>query len=203
MANEERLGPVGTLGNGYRQESPYFLDDAPPRAKRSAFFTFTLAQLMWWMPLLWARFLYAPDVGRHGVNMVVWTVALLIVLAVGMQAYWLIRAVRGGEYQNLYGKLISMAILSALVVLMILIGWGSSNLPAASPYGSNFYLFSAALAVFFLISGFTETIHALRAGSRWGAGYDAVSSWRLENSAYMLLWNCLWFVVFYVIFFWF
>ncbi|APZ41942.1 hypothetical protein [Acidihalobacter ferrooxydans] len=202
MDKEERLGPVGSLGNGYRQETPYYIDDATPRTKRSAFFTITLASVMWWVPLLWARFLYAPGVGPHKINLFAWTVAMVLVLASGAQAYRLLRALRAGEYKELYPKLVSMVVLGLLVCASIFWGWASSSVSIATPYGSIYYFFSTALGVFFLVSIFTETLHAMRAGSRWGAGYDVTSGWRVENSAYVWLWNCLWFLVFYVIFFW-
>lgn len=201
MAKEENLGPVGTLHKDYRQESRYIIDDAPPRAKRSAFFVITLATLMWWFPLLWSRFLYAPNVGVHGVNTFVWTIGLLWVLISAVVAASVIRAVRAGAYDTLYGKLLTLTGLGALVCATIIGGWATSSLNIATPLGSNFYLFSAVLGFFFLASVFTETIHALRAGSPWGAGYNEASAWRLENSAYFWLWNCFWYAVFYVIFF--
>ena len=202
MASESNLGPIGKLGNGYRQESPYVIDDAPPRVKRSAFFTIVLAQLMWWMPLLWARFLYAPYERVSGVNYFVWSLAALIALASALQAFRILGAARQGRFAALGSLLRTQAILGAAVCGVIIGGWATSSLAIDTPLGSNFYFFSAAVAFFFLLSTLGEAIHALRAGSRWGAGYDAASVWRVENGAYFWLWNCLWMFVFYAIFFW-
>jgi len=201
MLGSNQTGTAADLGNGYRHESPYIIDDAPPRAKRSAFFTITLASIMWWMPIIWVRFLYAPGVQERGLNVFSWTVTALLALLGIVPAVQLIRAVRQGRFEAMTGKLIGMISIALLVCVGILVGWATSSLPISTPLGSSFYFFSAALGVFFLISAFVETIHALRAGSSWGVGYDATSSWRVENSAYMWLWNCFWFLVFYVIFF--
>lgn len=201
MLGSNQTESAAQWGNGYRQESPYFIDDAPPRAKRSAFFTITLASIMWWLPLIWVRFLYAPTETVHGVNAFIWSLTTVLVLIGIMPAVQLIRAMRQGRYDQLSGKLTSMVLIALLVCVGIIVGWATATLPIATPLGGVFYFYSAALGFFFLVSAFVEFIHAMRAGSRWGAGYDETSSWRVENSAYLWLWNVLWFVIFYVIYF--
>lgn len=201
MLGSNQTESAAQWGNGYRQESPHIIDDAPPRAKRSAFFTITLASIMWWLPLIWARFLYAPSQSVTGVDSFIWALVTIVALVGIIPAVQLIRRVRQERFQDLTGKLVGMVLIALLIIAGIILGWVTSSLPIGSAMGSIFYFYSAALGFFFLVSAYVELIHALRAGSSWGAGYDAGSSWRVENSAYLWLWNVLWFVIFYVIFF--